>query len=388
MAEGATRAGTLSAVRARLATAARASGPGSGRNEDSGETPPGRPNKPLIAAAVLGGLVLVAVPFLVSGSDEEKPRSSVAEGPGGSPMDPDSIGQGLVPGEERVAAPGAAKGAPARPGAAPAGAPRPGGPPALTAPGPLGPVPGPQDGGLPVPGTGTGAGAPKPGGAPADEAPGAPDRKTPGTRAPAPDKKPPAKPAEPAKPATPKPAKPAKPAPAVPPPAPAPATFSHLIGLGCDTPGFATGDWYVDKNEGWLKHWGSTKSHGCNGLFYSMPMSGSSTSDGIWAQWKFYTGKVQKGLCAVEVFIPDVGNNDYVGGTPAHYTVYQAFSQKAKNVVGTFRINQPSRLGQWVSAGTYRIGGNKISVVLDNRGSGADNRHAAAGPVRVNCTAS
>ncbi|MEU3603085.1 hypothetical protein ABZ714_30900 [Streptomyces sp. NPDC006798] len=391
-----TRAGAMSAVRARLATAARAAGPGSGAgsggNAEGSE--PGRPNKPLIAAAVLCGLALVAVPFLISDS-EEKPRKAAAKGADGSPMNTDPLGQGLVPGEERLAVPGGAKGGPAVPGKSGAAGGR--GPGTGPARGPglaglsglpgLGPVAGPQDGGIALP-PGS-AGGPASGGGPAAKAPAAPGKKSPATNpgtGSAGTKNPGTK--TPTAPATKTPAKsnPPKTSPTTPPAAP--ATYSHLIGLGCNTPGFATGDWYEDKKEGWLKHWGSTKGNGCNGLFYSMPMSGSSKSDGIWAQWKFSTGKVEKGLCAVRVYIPNVGDNDYVGGTPAHYTVYRAFTQKSSNQIGTFRINQPSRLGQWVDAGTYRISGGKISVVLDNRGSGADNRHAAAAPVRVDCTAS
>ncbi|MFE0422883.1 hypothetical protein [Streptomyces sp. NPDC058953] len=374
-----TRAGTMAAVRARFATATRTAGPGSGAGANSEGTPPGRPNKPLIAAAVLGGLVLVAVPFLISGSDEKPRKSAAGNASDGNPMNPDGVGPGLVPGEERLAVPGGAKGGTARPGAGAGGA---GGVRFGNGPVPaagLGPVAGPRDGGIAPP---SGNGAAKPGGTTTPgKAPGTPT----GKAAAKPEQKPPAAPGG----KTPPKSNPAKQTPAAPPPAPpAAATYSHLIGLGCDTPGFATGDYYVDKNEGWLKHWGSTKSHGCNGLFYSLPMSGSSTSDGIWAQWKFTTGRVEKGLCSVEVFIPDVGDNDYVGGTPAHYTVYRAFAQKSSNRLGTFTINQPSRRGQWVPAGTYRISGGKISVVLDNRGSGADNRHAAAAPVRVDCTAS
>ncbi|MFE5792133.1 hypothetical protein ACFQ8C_06070 [Streptomyces sp. NPDC056503] len=335
----------------------------------------------MIAAAVLGGLVLIGVPFLVSGPDD-RPRSAAAAAPPGSSMHPGGPGPGIVPSEQQLAAPGAGK------GKGKSEAP-------VKAPGPdggrgkgLGPIGGIHESGTdvrdgnggtgrrtapPVQGRGTGGTTPAQGRGTGGTAPAQDGGETkattpPTTKAPV-----------------------QNPAPTTQPPvttAPRPATYAHLIGLGCETPGFAVGDMYTDGKEGWLKDWRSTKSYGCNGLFYSMPMSGSSRSDGIWAQWKFTTGSVTKGTCAVQVFIPNVRDLSYVGGSPAHYTVYRSFTQSSANSVGSFEINQASHLGQWVSAGRFPVSDNKISVVLDNRGSGADNRHAAAAPVRVDCTAS
>ncbi|MFJ8229832.1 hypothetical protein ACIQ9E_07705 [Streptomyces sp. NPDC094448] len=387
------RTGAVSAVRARLATATRAAGPGSGSGSGTGTgadgTPPGRPNKPLIAAAALGGLVLIAVPFLISETSEsdEKRKPAVAEGPRGSLMNPDGSDPGLVPGEERLDAPGSVKGSPARRGVTPAaggtsGAAG-GGSPALA------PVPGPQEAGAPLPGaagsagTGTAVGpATGTGGKKAPAAPAAAvNPKAPATT---PAKKPPAVPGTKA-PAT---NTPSKSGPAAKPPAPAAVTYSHLIGPGCDTPGFAAGGRYDSKGKDrWRGSRGSTTGYGCSGFYFSVPMSDRSTDDS-WAQWKFTTGKVTKGVCAVQVYIPNVRNITYVGGSPAYYTVYRAFTQKSSNVLGTFSLNQTSHLGGWVNAGSYRISGGKISVVLGNRGSDSGNRHAAAAPVRVSCTAS
>ncbi|MFF3554015.1 hypothetical protein ACFYXL_11435 [Streptomyces tsukubensis] len=387
----ATRTGAVSAVRARLATATRAAGPGSGSGTGTGAdgTPPGRPNKPLIAAAALGGLVLIAVPFLISETSEpdEKRKPAVAEGPPGSLMNPDGADPGLVPGEERLAAPGSPKGSPARRGITPAA----GGASGAAGGGSsaLAPVPGPQEAGAPLPGVAGGTGT---GGA-AGPATGTNGKKPPATPAGAgnakppattPAKKPPAAPGKKA-PAT---NTPSKSGPAAKPPAPAAATYAHLIGPGCDTPGFAAGGRYDSKGKDrWRGSRGSTTGYGCSGFYFSVPMSDRS-SDDSWAQWKFTTGKVTKGVCAVQVYIPNVKNITYVGGNPAYYTVYRAFTQKSSNVLGTFSINQTAHLGGWVNAGSYRISGGKISVVLGNRGSDSGNRHAAAAPVRVNCTAS
>ncbi|MEU9618294.1 hypothetical protein [Streptomyces sp. NPDC048155] len=346
-----TRTTTESAAETRLTAAA---GSGASGKRTVG-LPLGRPNKPMIAAAVLGGLVLIGVPFLISGPDD-KPRPPVAGAPAGSSMNPDGSGPGLVPSEQRISAPGVAK---AKAKGEHSGM-------------------GPGSGGTTEHNAALGgiheSGS---GGEDKEDKPSTP-KKAPSTKT--------------GKKNTP-PAENNKQAPAnkpagVAPDAPAPAiTYSHLIGPGCNTPGFAAGDQYTDGNEGWRGSRGSTTSYGCSGFYYSLPMSGSSRSDGIWAQWKFTSGDVKKGNCAVQVYIPNVHDLSYVGGTPAHYTVYRAFTQSSGNQIGTFEINQPSHLGQWVSAGTFPITDNKISVVLDNRGSGANNRHAAAAPVRVNCTA-
>ncbi|QDY80224.1 hypothetical protein [Streptomyces qinzhouensis] len=383
-----TRTGAVSAVRARLATATRSTGPGSGTGTGANGdgTPPGRPKKPLIAAAALGGLVLIAVPFLITGPDEEERKPVVAEGPPGSVMDPDGDDPGLVPGEERL--PGAAKGVPARkavPPAAGKGGAAGGGSSAL------GPVPGPQEAGAPLPGVAGGAGTGGAADGVAGAATGTNGKKAAGAPA-AGNPKPPAGPAKkpPAVPGKKAPSAPApsKPKPAAKPPAPTPVTYSHLIGPGCDTPGFAAGGRYDKKGKDrWRGSRGSTTGYGCSGFYFSVPNSDRSTDDS-WAQWKFTTGKVTKGVCAVQVYIPNVKDITRVGGNPAYYTVYRAFTQKSSNVLGTFSINQTSRLGQWVNAGSYAVSGGKISVVLGNRGSDSGNRHAAAAPVRVNCTAS
>uniref|UniRef100_A0AAU2K1S7 Translation initiation factor IF-2 n=1 Tax=Streptomyces sp. NBC_00049 TaxID=2903617 RepID=A0AAU2K1S7_9ACTN len=345
------RTATESAAETRLAVTTRSGASGT----RAALLPPGRPNKPMVAAAVLGGLVLIGLPLLISGPDE-KPRATSAEAPAGSPLNPDGSGPGLVPGEQRVSVP-----------STPAvGGEQPGETPGTTAGEPAGSLPqGPGVGGEgSSPEGGTNHAAPAGESrtdTPVPQDPGqAPSKGSPGANPPA----------------------------TVPENRPSAVTYAHLIGPGCETPGFATGDFYSDGNEGWRGSRGSTTSYGCSGFYYSLPMSGSSRSDGIWAQWKFTTDKVQKGRCSVQVFIPNVRDLSYVGGSPAHYTVYRSFNQKAGDEIGSFTINQPASLGQWISAGTFSITDNKISVVLDNRGNGADNRHAAAAPVRVNCTAS
>ncbi|MEN8651628.1 hypothetical protein ABCR94_13615 [Streptomyces sp. 21So2-11] len=319
--------------------------------------PLGRPGKPMIAAAVAGGLILVGVPFLISGlsgSDDQTIPTS-AQGPGGSRMGPDGSGPGLVPGQQNAPGENIPK-----PGGGGANAKRNTG----------------QAGGVHEGGSATGKEVMAKTGSTAGLGTGKDGKTVPAQKN--------GVPANPGVPADKSPAdKPAgnqnRQA--------APVTFQHLIGPGCDTAGFATSEQYRDGSNGWRGSRGSMQSNGCSGFYYSVPLSDSTSKSNGFAQWKFYTGSVTKGSCKVSVYIPNVKDIGYVGGNPARYTVHRAFVPKSSTEIGTFEINQPAHLGQWVSAGTFPASTGKVSVVLDNRGKTSGNRHAAAAPVKVDCTA-
>ncbi|MGC4945597.1 hypothetical protein ACLQ2N_05160 [Streptomyces sp. DT224] len=327
---------------------------------------PGRPGKPLVAAAVAGGVILIGATLLVSGlsGSDDDPAPASAAAPAGSRMGPDGSGPGYVPGRQN--APDDTAQTP-RTGKA------------------TGSKPDARNGGTAGNGDTARSGGVHETGAPQEKTAGhrtgEADTKARDTTAKTPakseaaagqdstGKKPAGSPAEDSA-------------------RVAPVTYSHFIGPGCDTPGFVTSDRWRDSNEGWRGSGGSQTSYGCSGFYYSLPMSGSSTKTTDWAQWKFPTGSVTKGSCQVRVFIPNVRDISYVGGSPAHYTVHRYFEAKSSTVIDTFEINQTAHLGQWVYAGTFPVSTGKISIVLDNRGSGASNRHAAAAPIKVNCTAS
>ncbi|MFK8911687.1 hypothetical protein [Streptomyces sp. YS-3] len=328
----------------------------------------------MIAAAVVGGLLLVGTPFLVaglSGPDDKSPSAS-GQGPAGSPLGEDGSGPGVVPGQQNApdngrvdsAAPGAKGGDTAVPGAARNGtgdALHEGGN-ALHESSGNGTGPRGEVGQTPVgsPVTGTNAGSTNAGSktVPAADPKPSSDSGTSGSGSGRQSVQ-----------------------------RPTPVTYSHLIGPGCDTTGFATSDRSTNGTKGWRGSWNSQKGYGCNGLFYSLPLSNSTSKpSGAFAQWRFSTGKVTKGTCAVQVYIPGVKDISYVGGSPAHYTVYRSFKPQSSTQVGTFEINQAAHLGQWVSAGTFRVDQARLSVVLDNRGKTSGNRHAAAAPVKISCS--
>ncbi|MGW2654571.1 hypothetical protein ACWC1D_13070 [Streptomyces sp. NPDC001478] len=351
--------GTAEPEAATARAAASGESPAAGARR-SGVLPLGRPGKPLIAAAVAGGLILVGVPLLISGlngsGDDAPPASAVA--PAGSRMGPDGSGPGIVPGRQN--APGEKSPSPS--GSTAAGSPAHGSG---------------TGGGIHEAGSAKGAGdrLVEDGGSEVRSVPagsgGAATAATAATTQAAPEKS--GKPADTS----------ADKAPRA-----APVTYSHFIGPGCNTPGFATSERWRDSNRGWRGSSGSQTAYGCSGFYYSVPLSNSTSTSDAYAQWKFPTGSVTKGSCRVRVFIPNVNDISYVGGNPAHYTVHRYFDAKPSTAIDTFEIDQPSHRGQWVDAGTFPVSTGKISVVLDNRGKTSGNRHAAAAPIRVTCTAS
>ncbi|MFF7365519.1 hypothetical protein [Streptomyces sp. NPDC008125] len=335
---------------------------GAARARRTGVLPLGRPGKPLIAAAVAGGLVLVGVPFLISGlsgSDDTSVPAALA--PAGSRMGPDGSGPGFVPGRQN--APG---GNPQKSGGQSDGTSTTGSAADRSGTG------GTATDAIHEAGTenlprGTAEVTPSPG---AERAASGKNAESGAADAPAPTKSSAAKPVSPQR----------EPVAAV--------TYSHLIGPGCDTPGFATSDQWRDGLQGWVGRTGSQTSYGCSGFYYSVPLSNSTSTSNGYAQWKFPTGSVTNGTCQVSVYVPNVKDITRVGGNPAHYAVHRYFEAKPSTQIGTFEIDQPSHLGQWVNAGTFPVSTGKISIVLENRGKTSGNRHAAAAPIKVNCKAS
>ncbi|WP_328319360.1 hypothetical protein [Streptomyces sp. NBC_00388] len=172
------------------------------------------------------------------------------------------------------------------------------------------------------------------------------------------------------------------------------AVFSAVGGPHCSSSSvtYAERGAYTDDQDGWTTHDGSYASGGCTGRYRSMPMSGSSSKDsGNSVIWVFRTGKVTSGSCKVSVYIPDDSVARHVGGQPSYYTVHNGTDGNA-TLLGRFTITQVSHRGQWVGASTYKITGGLLTVKLHDRGddwssSSRDNAHHAVSAVRVECTA-
>ncbi|MCX4788334.1 hypothetical protein OG369_19840 [Streptomyces sp. NBC_01221] len=169
--------------------------------------------------------------------------------------------------------------------------------------------------------------------------------------------------------------------------------FSAVGGLHCTSSAvtFTERGKYTDGQKGWTTHDGSYAAGGCNGWYRSIPMSGDSNDSDNSVVWNFRTGDVSSGSCKVSVYIPNDSNIGHVGGQPTYYTVHDGTSTAGSTQLGHFTITQVSHLGQWIAAPSYKINSGVLSVKLHDRGddwssSSRANAHHAAAPIRVECT--
>ncbi|MFE9426014.1 hypothetical protein ACFYNO_23985 [Kitasatospora sp. NPDC006697] len=186
----------------------------------------------------------------------------------------------------------------------------------------------------------------------------------------------------------------AAPAPAQPTPAapPQPTTRTVVAGPYCSGAGtaFHQNGWFSDGNSGWRSNSGGWSSDQCNGTYSSVPMSGdASKDDGNSVIWTFTGLRAGSGSCALAVYIPAGSNVMQVGGNPTYYTV-QTGSSPGSGTIGSFTVNQVANQGSWVSVGSYPLSGGGFSVMLHTRGldwSGSTRTYAhhAADAVRVSC---
>ncbi|GAA4853609.1 hypothetical protein [Saccharopolyspora rosea] len=242
---------TATAVPAPASTATRA--------PDEPGRPPNRAPKPVLAAAAVAGLVLLAVPIALVGLFNRDHRP-----PPPPPQDPSAYQDGSV----------------ALPGFVPDVRQDPT-PPPNAVPAVPGPPPADQGGGrgaeVPPPAPDTGGaspGTPPPAENTADRAPARP-------------------------------------------------AFAAVGGPGCAGSSFSRPGYFTDGSNGWTQGRGAFAAEGCDGSFSSLPMSGDRNRDHDNAAiWRFTTGDVRVGSCQVSVFVPQ-GDRTAVGGDPSYYTVYQ-----------------------------------------------------------------
>ncbi|MFE6099830.1 hypothetical protein ACFVQ4_07715 [Streptomyces laurentii] len=355
--------------------------------------PLGRPGKPMIAAAVVGGLVLIGVPFLISGPDD-KPGPVASGAPAGSPMDPDGSGPGVVPGEQRAPDSGSVEDGGKRPGTA--GTPARPGKGAVDAPGGIH-----EDGGVAAKGavgSGTGAGdkntddAKKPG-SPAKPTTGSTGGKSStgksgtgtgtGTGAVSPGSGPTSGPTSGSGSGSGSAQKPV---------ASSTVVYTGVTGRGCGTPsggGYQRDNYFSDGSNGWYARTsGGWTGDGCNGSFDAVPMSGDVDTDmKSRVKWWWKPGSKAR-TCQISVYIPSSTNTLYVGGHPTKYHVLVNANDRT-TMYDSFTINQVGHRGQWVNAGTFAMKGTTIGVKLLDRGDdwskGWEKAHHAAAQMRATC---
>ncbi|MFI6845120.1 hypothetical protein OG535_06155 [Kitasatospora sp. NBC_00085] len=355
---------------------------------------PGRVSRPMIAAAVAVGLVLVGgsvVATRLGGSEPNHGPARADAPPGYGPENGDG-GSGFVPGFDQH---GAVTGASVPPDATP-GTPAPAGETGSPAPDPAAGQPAPATGpaaptgGTPAPGkasprsggapTAAGTAAPPPaaGGAGGGGGGSASGGAASGGSAGGAPQPPPAQGAAP----------PAAQQP-VPPPAaskaPAPAPLVAVAGPYCSASGttYTPIGWWDQGDIGWKKYSGGWSSDGCNGTYVSVPMSGDANKDDSNSVvWTFNLGNVKS--CTLSVYIPADSDLKKVGGKATLYTV------KSGSTSGSFVINQTANRGRWVDQTAYAYQGS-LTVTLHTRGEDfvgptKNNAHHAASAVKATCT--
>ncbi|MEU1285420.1 hypothetical protein [Kitasatospora sp. NPDC005856] len=355
---------------------------------------PGRVSRPMIAAAVAVGLVLIGTSVVVTqlGGNDPKHGPAQADAPPGYGQGGGDGGNGYVPGFDQHG------------GSVDPANPTPDGQPGAVVPpldGSASPAPGDQAAAAPNgtggAGTGTAArpgGAANPGGGGGGSAGGA-DRPQGGSGSasggsggsgganPAPNQPAPNQPA----PNQPAPNQPAPNQPVPPVAAKPPAPVTVIAGPYCKSSGvYKANGWFDQGSRGWNNNSGGYSGDGCTGNYVSMPMSGDANKDdnGNSVVWTFTVDKVTS--CTLAVYIPASGDVKQVGGNPSYYTVQSGGGQ-----VDAFSINQTANRGGWVNQKTVPYRG-PISVTLHSRGldwSGSTETYAhhAASAVRATCTA-
>ncbi|MER5963499.1 hypothetical protein [Streptomyces sp. NPDC002057] len=356
--------------------------------------PAKRLSKPMIAAAATSGVVLMGVPLLFS-------QLGGGSGPGPVPPRPTGYNQadggsdGFVPGvdtpEKGSSLPGAAA-----PGAATGGhggGPEPANNPLAKSAAGLGAGAGVGSVGLgpsatQSPGTGGGSGDSRPS---AGQTPGTGRTSAPGGSRPTSGPTTGARPSP-----TPTRSRETVSTPQKTPAPPAKAQYSAVAGPACAGSGasFSYNGWYTDGKEGWQRYGsGGYVGSGCNGGFFSLPMSGSASKDaGHSLRWTFRTGAVTSGTCQVSVHIPNNSDIKAVGGKPSYYTVH-AGATGNDPILRSFTVNQASSRGLWISAGGVSVTRGLLTVKLHDRGvdwSGSKRTYAhhAGDAARVQCTSS
>ncbi|MER6104890.1 hypothetical protein ABT115_21835 [Streptomyces sp. NPDC001832] len=170
--------------------------------------------------------------------------------------------------------------------------------------------------------------------------------------------------------------------------------FSAYAGPHCSGSGVSYSEHGSSKvandDDLWTTATGGYSSNGCNGRFRSVPMSGDGSDAGNYATWSFNTGSVTSGSCRISVHIPDSGDIRHVGGAPSYYTVHAGSSSSGAQLA-SFTIDQVAHHGQWVAAPNVKISSGRLAVVLHDRGKdwnsqGSTDAHHAADAVYVNCS--
>ncbi|MDN3358456.1 hypothetical protein [Actinomadura sp. DC4] len=166
----------------------------------------------------------------------------------------------------------------------------------------------------------------------------------------------------------------------------APPLPPSTTGPGCGGGAYKRVGFYKDGKAGWLSGSGGFSGAGCDGKFDALPMSGDAkkADPKLYAQWAFDPKSGRQ--CTVAIFIPNDGDEVFVGGSPALYTVRR---KKDDAKLLSFGIDQPRSRGRWVSSAAFTADG-PFYVRLANTGKDwTDTKktftHVAAAQARAVC---
>jgi hypothetical protein len=207
-------------------------------------------------------------------------------------------------------------------------------------------------------------------------------------------------PAVPASPAAQQPQQGAPNAPAAQPAAPAKPTYTAVAGPNCSdgSTGFLGKDAdFTLGIGGWLRSsQGGYSGDGCDGTYYSEPMSGSAnsydkTQGALW-HWNFGS-MFDSASCRLSIYVPNNSNIQYVGGNPTQYYLFGQDYEYGMNVapISTFSLTQVGNLGQWLDGGTFGVSSGQVTLKMVNTGidytSSTSHAHDAAAAARLTCQA-
>ncbi len=158
-----------------------------------------------------------------------------------------------------------------------------------------------------------------------------------------------------------------------------------LAGVGCPSGANASVFAHYLAGSPAQTHLGGFAGSGCTGLFWSVPMSGSASTDDpdTYVLWYFNTTPMSTGHCEIWVFVPQGDSPQQAAGNP---TVYQVLhSRSDTHPIGTFSVNQTTNQSQWVDAGSFAVTDGQLAVKLVNRGAGTDGASHGAAQLMLRC---
>jgi translation initiation factor IF-2 len=179
-------------------------------------------------------------------------------------------------------------------------------------------------------------------------------------------------------------------------PAPAPSPtpseerpLEQVAGPGCQntaTASYQEHGRYEEGKDGWLG--GSGDGPECGGDYASVPMSGDAdvADPDISTTWTFDPGP--RRLCTLYVFVPRNTDVSLVGGDPTHYTVF-AGPEGNGDKITDFIVDQVNYRGYWIAQREFTTDG-VFTIRLDNRGvdyagDQPTYAHHAAAPIKASC---